>query len=496
MAAIEVPASGLMSAGIGPETVNNLDKGDKDLRKMVKAGLTMAGEEWLTVALDPFHDAPQRIQGQPTYERADTIVQCIKGTVDFKRTPGAGPWDLHIALLNQDVTTGENGGLNSSIRQTRRFGDMLGSRVVPGSNNTQDTFGLLTSAQCSTGLKTWPNGAGPADASVEYRGHGPTKTVLDGGTPPKWTRNNNYMDGQHKIIAIGWEVVNTTPLLYRGGSATCYRAPQLSEEVYTNLYNDQGVIQQAYHEMSYNRAPPANVDEAALLPDSTSWDAALGCYMVGTLQGELNPFEKPKSLLRIYDGIEAHATADSRGVLWTGIQAENSTSPDWAAAATDTCPTSMSANNFATSGIYFHNLPEQTVLTMNWRVIVERAPSVSETDLVVLTSPSPTYDELAWRFYSEARSRMPVGVPLNQNFFGTWFKDAAKAAVGAVPRLLKGDNAGEVLLDGVADFIGHNQRRRRTAKPAKRREKEARLIEEIEKMEHPRGRRGPRPKRR
>lgn len=463
---IEIPASDLRPAGLGPDAVNNLDDGDRDLDMLQnEGGLTDAGRDFITVVLDPFHDKPQRIEGQPSYSRADTIVQCIKGTHDFSQTVGAGPWDLHISLLNQDVCDGIP-ITNTTFRQCRRFGNMLSTNTF---GSTLGNFGPITSAQAaSTGANTWPNQAGPPNVLTRYRGHGPTTAILDGGTPQEWTRDNNYMDGQHRIIAIGFEVINTTPLLYRGGSVTVYRQPQMEETVYCNLYDSVGAPTGDYDDMAYSRAPPANVNEAMLLPDSRQWDAALGCYIVGTMQGEDNHFVKPVAKNRVYDGTEAHAANDARGVTYTGIQVAQRSKPDWVPTPGPglSTPLSMSPLNFATSGAYFHNLPEQTVLTLNWRIIVERAPSVSESDLVVLTSPSPAYDELAWRFYSEARSAMPVGVPLNENFLGSWFKEAAHAALAAVPKLARGENLGDVVLDGVMEVF-----ERRKPKPRKRERK-------------------------
>jgi hypothetical protein len=73
------------------------------------------------------------------------------------------------------------------------------------------------------------------------------------------------------------------------------------------------------------------------------------------------------------------------------------------------------------SGAYFTGLSPQTTLTVDVRWYIERCPTIDEPSLVVLATPSPVYDPIALKIYSEAVHGLPVGVPVSENPLGEWF---------------------------------------------------------------------------
>jgi len=58
---------------------------------------------------------------------------------------------------------------------------------------------------------------------------------------------------------------------------------------------------------------------------------------------------------------------------------------------------------------------------VNVRWLIERMPGPTETDLVVLATPSAPFDPLALELYSRCIRDMPPGVPLSENPLGEWF---------------------------------------------------------------------------
>jgi hypothetical protein len=367
--------------------------------------------------------------------------------------PGTGVFDVHVSTLPFDTVyapTNVN-GINGTLRKTRRYGDVL--NVDLPDDVPDGSLGPITVVITQPNAKAWPDAAGNV-TQVLYTGIGPTHPVSDGGVPtPKHIASNHYTDGSHRIIGLAFEVVNTTPALYRGGSVTCWRQTADPVGNYMNAVDALGDPAADYHDMVFSRAPPPTVDDAMLLRDTVQWPAEQGAYVVSSQTGWDNEFVIPQSKYQIIDGAGAQACYDSRGNTFTGITNYAVGNADW---STVDCPMNNSNTEFSNCGAIFSGLQEQTTLRINWRFIVERTPSLSEPDLVVLTSPSPAYDPVAYEFYSHARRLMPVGVPLNENFMGTWFKEAAKntfdavkgAAKFAAPRLLKGQHPLEIIIEG------------------------------------------------
>lgn len=57
--------------------------------------ITPDGKEWITLALDPFHDYNKQIAGYPDADASQTVVSCFQYQADLV-APGAVNWDCHI----------------------------------------------------------------------------------------------------------------------------------------------------------------------------------------------------------------------------------------------------------------------------------------------------------------------------------------------------------------------------------------------------------------
>jgi len=88
-------------------------------------------------------------------------------------------------------------------------------------------------------------------------------------------------------------------------------------------------------------------------------------------------------------------------------------------------------------GAYFTGLNKQSTIQLTVNYYVERYPSPSDQDLVVLASPSPGYDPCALELYSRTISKMPVGVPQGLNPLGEWFKEVLQAVTRFSTPILK-----------------------------------------------------------
>lgn len=57
--------------------------------------ITQDGKEWLTLALDPFHDYNKQVAGYPDADGSQTVVSCYQYQTDVSSVGGAN-WDCHI----------------------------------------------------------------------------------------------------------------------------------------------------------------------------------------------------------------------------------------------------------------------------------------------------------------------------------------------------------------------------------------------------------------
>jgi hypothetical protein len=90
---------------------------------------------------------------------------------------------------------------------------------------------------------------------------------------------------------------------------------------------------------------------------------------------------------------------------------------------------------FDTSGVHFTGLSYTTTLTVNVRWLIERIPGPNEADLVVLATPSASYDSLALELYTRCVNDMPPGVMLSENPLGEWFRDALSKVSDWAPKV-------------------------------------------------------------
>jgi hypothetical protein len=371
-----------------------------------RVGMTEPGRNWVTLALDPFHDNPVHLDGYPDGNTSNSICQVIKQTMTITAPASVttGTWDCSIvdwphvqnsqlvpAATDQSITP----PLNNLIYQ-----------VTPSSKSV------------STGGITVYAGATGTQLSASYAC---ANTILQG---PTLTLPAMYSTGDHRIISKGFEVHNTSAQLYIGGSVICWRSPIPSIE---GACNYQHVTYSAGTVSAINPAtthiyegPPASAAAALKLPQSKQWDAKAGCYVVSALHNDCLPTvngEPIATLLTDNTSSPSQALVSYIDLLASAVTGTNV----YELKATK-------SSEFDLCGAFFTGLTPQTTLVVNWNVIVERFPSNDDLDLVVLANPSPELDDVAIKFYSHASRMLPTGVPVAMNGFGDWFKDVVSTA--------------------------------------------------------------------
>lgn len=365
--------------------------------------LTQGGMDWLVTATDPFHDSETTPTGFPDTNTCHSIPQCFTYTQSIAKDPGivSSNWDAHIFFAPYSYNLSSIPYLASDSPLQAMFYSPSTGQVVDLANRPD----MYAGYNC---IQTVQGGNWSDSTSLSYNVTG------DIGMP--------LLGGMFRLVAAGLEVVNTTPDLYKGGSATVFRSPSLVNSSPKSIYY-----------LTFPRTPtqvfalpPFSQSSAQLYPSSRTWSAAEGAYCIGTLNNIDVPYQiaMNSQVLGIQPPpLDALKDPSAQMAAWTYKQHLTGTGDN---ALGQVLP-------FDTHGVIFGGLSPQTTLQVTVKYYVERIPTVSEPDLLVLSRKPPTYDPLALEIYTRALSELPVGVMVKDNPLGEWFNDVLSTVAEMAP---------------------------------------------------------------
>lgn len=382
-----------------------------------RLGITECGKNWLVATLDPFHDTPIPNVGVPDGSPGNSVVQLIKQSINISAPVGTtGPWDCHIVDMPNAFSTGfmKYASYNG---QPGNVPPQYGLLIADISNNAVANMGGVTIFSCPTGAQSGM----PARVAL---GNNPS-VYPAGYNQQNLTINPSYTIGKHRIISKGIEVYNDTATLYQSGSVICYRTPVPNTRdaavTQTANVNASTLINYIPAQTLFIEGPPANPAAAILLPDSRQWNATDGAYVVAAIH-------EPDFGVRDIQPMNLFFSDNTT----LGGSAAVSMSPYPVTVGQTAQVISAYQNSdvseFDMAGIYFTGLSTQTTLTLDFNVRVERFPSNNVPDLVVVATATPERDPVALALYSHIVSRLPVGVPVDENGLGDWFADVLSTA--------------------------------------------------------------------
>jgi len=284
----------------------------------------------------------------------------------------------------------------------------------------------------------------------------------DAGTSvqPFLTSLAPYLSGEYRVIAMGFEVINTTSELNVQGLVTVYRQPTPALDSAKSVLATSGAydsggsptvhnLQFGYPDVLKCNTPPSTPGEALLLDGSKQWKAKEGCYCVATMNSSENPAGGNTATPILHVSSQDN-TAASAGVAWIYVRPSASLPSPFQGITvsvpqitpTDqtsivTYPTGgVEMQPFNQFGALFTGLSNSTTLQVNATYYIERFPTQQDSDLVVLARNSCHGDSVAKDLYSEIVKEMPVGVPQRMNGMGEWFADAVSSAADFISPVL------------------------------------------------------------
>jgi len=427
-----------------------------------RLGLTEAGKNWIINTIDPFHDNPVPRAGIPDGSDGNNVCQLVKQSFTISAPPGTsatGTWDCNIVDWPSVLSYFVQGAYSANPAGKPPPSNVAYVGGGGGSATISITAGGITAFSAPTGAET---GLSANIAQGISPGAGYARNGIS--LPP------SYITGKHRVVSKGFEVYNTSPVLYKSGTVTCWRSPTPSTDA---AYAGQIIIVSgttpptpagnSLVSFLEFEGPPATSAKALLLPDSKQWDAEKGCYVVSSLHSVDVPVRNTSPL----SSLITDNTSGSPLLVTSTLIAESGTGIP---ASIVYVPTAQDAGEFDLCGAYFTGLSPQSSLLVNYNVIVERFPGSDVPDLEVIATAAPHRDDIALALYSHLISSMPVGVPVGQNGLGDWFMDAVDAAskyigpvLAAVPHpYAKGASMALGVAQGVVDTYRKSQNNART----------------------------------
>lgn len=393
------------------------------------ASATKAGEDWLTMALDPFHDYSVPITGLPDRTNVPTAVQFVKRKITIVAPPNLGgseTWDCHIFSLP----------LLTTFNAQATSGDQVYESCQANPSSAVCQMGNINVVRMLSGNPTY--------VQDSFAAWDDNSTVVNAYSPTDGNKAS-----QIRLIGGGFEVHNDTADLYKNGSVTCYSSSNDWSEVALGIVGD-GVAIDRLGAVKKARYPPVYSTDAALYTDARTWSAKDGAYVPLRLDLDCpaTKFRPRSQSFPVFQDKE-NGTADATtgkmvptgkamtvgGVtivagppdlgnltLWV-MNGDGSGEPDtngWLEAPVET------------TGAFFSGLSQETVLTLDIRWITELAPTSANPAMLTMCSPSAHYDPRALECYTNSILDLPPGVPVGMNERGDFWRMAVKTAKGAM----------------------------------------------------------------
>lgn len=467
--------------------------------------LSEDGRKWFTIAADPFHDNDVDSRGYPDISTARTNVQCVnfQTTVVSPTPDSTAPWDAHIffnpctPVWSQTTTSLETTTTKCAVdkkdeashiilekkrlRQQRRKDErvrkgMIGSRKVKVKNAMSDED-VSPEAYYRSTLDYDGTLVQTGGGLVLYSGwNGITVPVGDDWTTASSGTSTNEIgmpleqtSGPWRLISTGCEVTNTTASLYKGGSVTVYRSPSTTASD-SLMYPSTGAAV-----TKFGLLPPSNLPDATIYPDKKTWGAEDGVYMVATMNSDRNPFLQP-----IPRAAGLISPSDTSSILagegWLAYVPPIATWQDESPLPVNLTTSLTDVTPFDISGAIFSGLNQNTTLQVVVKYYFERAPTVAESDLLVLAQKPAPYDPVALELYSRSLNKIPVGVPVGENPLGEWFDDVLEGVAEWGPKIGNALGSigvpfvqpiGAIVGSGASSLLQDRKKERQVVQPAK-----------------------------
>jgi len=344
--------------------------------------ISQHGADWLRLSLDPFNDFSYDVEGFPDQISTQSRVECHISS-DSIVAPSTVDWNARV-WMNSHATSSYSNTFHPL--STTNFNYDVDVSTSRGNYSTVvvDSFNVGTN---------------------------PNTGSIAAGTFARAATGTISASSPGRLLAVGIEIHNVTPELYKSGTITCSRMGNFQGSVKCLLDDSTSATPAVVGnvEMDLARLPPSTVASAITRPGTTQWEAAKGAYIFTRLAGTELPIE--------------HLTYRVIGYTTGTLSGMEMTSPVEEDATTARIVPKMATMRHGLDRpfIYLTGLSPETVLNVTTRVYVEYFPDYSDTTRLRLSTPSPAYDAEALRLYGQIAPHLPMAVPVSMNAKGDYF---------------------------------------------------------------------------
>jgi len=380
---------------VGPHTKTTMNS-DKLNQKLQKS-ISKCAQDWLTAALDPYHDYQMDLEGLPDERSAPSVVQMHNQsyTLTAPTSAAGGNWDASVLYTGFDSVIGNRCGMMAKLTASLHAYDHT-------SFSSGQPFGALT---------VWAGAAGSTQTNGAPMTLGDTNVSLGSALDVDRCR----------LIGVAFEVHNTTAEIYKQGSLTVAQLPDCATDAGSILYHDTASTD-AYHDFTFQSDKGAlkacTLQPLLAIPGSQTWPADKGVYAIPRMT------EVPRKLAALSGGTSSGRTVIAYGLGGTGVGTLEPTGfQSDGSIVVPTIPV-VSPSGFSPLQVYLSGLSSSTTLTITFRTIVEYFPALGST-LLPLATPSPYYEAKVFGLYGAIAARAPYAVPVGQNAAGDYFRKIA-----------------------------------------------------------------------
>jgi hypothetical protein len=360
----------------------------RNLTQLVEAKkISKSGADWLRTALDPFHDYAEDFEGFPDIISAKSKVQMATATCSIA-SPDTNAYSARV-WLNPAYCHINTPSFAAVTAQADSYVDIdVGTNYGPA--------GLIIADAWNAG-----------DPNIDVPGANFGRTAA--GTAP--------LNTPGRLIAVGFEIHNTTPVLYQSGVITCSRSNTYLREESREVWDSTSLTPAvaSVQRVQQISLPPKTATDALIAPGSTQWHASKGCYMVAHMMQPDIPVKWNECKFMIYgQGLSSPA------VETTLVGAAGHVVP-----YLDTV-----RHAFDMPYALLTDLSGESTFTVTVRAFYEYFPI--DPNILRMATPSPALDHKALALYGAVAAHLPMAVPVGMNAKGDYFRMVMQAISAAL----------------------------------------------------------------
>jgi hypothetical protein len=384
---------------------------------VARKAATDDGANWLRKSLDPFHDFQVTVKGMPDASTGNVVVREVTRSRQIQAPAGLAPgatWDAHFFTLPEMVSSAYAAAPFAAtfpyVADIEAGGLVKKSISQPAAG--MYPFGPFNCFSTTTGALTAPKSGSTFNAACGLN----DIITLD-----------EFVPGQKRVLAMAFEVHDTTAELNKQGSVTVYRQPQANTECglgYRDITDAGATLARAAAVGVLSRAPPATVQDALLLPGSAQWEARDGAYCVAHMRPEENDVEGSTAGFRAFTQGDPMSLTTARFAICSSRAVLDVNAPPAASVA---LTQQFRPIPFDTVGAYFTGLNPLSTLTWTVKMLIEDHPTSENTALVTLAHPGAEYDPIALELYKAATLSLKAGVKVGDNASGDFWDSVLDA---------------------------------------------------------------------